>query len=86
MELTKAQRNFFADLDLDKALAAGDGKVHFDFHHKGHTIAVEAYCSCDADIIVRRPNPHLHHHTTVPQRAYSSQPSGSGGRNQLSMV
>ena len=54
MELTKTQRNFFADLDLNKALAAGEGKVHFDFPHKGHIIAVEAYCSCDADIIVRR--------------------------------
>lgn len=54
MELTNARRNFFADLDLDKALAAGCGKVHFDFTHKGHTISVEAYCSCDADIIVRR--------------------------------
>lgn len=54
MELTKERRNFFADLDLDAALAAGEGKVHFEFPHKGHTIAVEAYCSCDADIIVRR--------------------------------
>jgi hypothetical protein len=54
MELTKDRRNFFADLDLDKALAAGGGKVHFDFPHKGHAIAVEAYSSCDADIIVRR--------------------------------
>ena len=54
MELTKTQRNFFADLDLDKALAAGEGKVHFDFPHNGHIISVEAYCSCDADIIVRR--------------------------------
>lgn len=53
MELTKTQRNFFADLDLDAALAAGEGKVHFDFTHKDHIIVVEAYCSCDADIIVR---------------------------------
>ena len=53
MELTKAQKNFFADLDLDKALADGEGKVHFYFTHKDHIIAVEAYCSCDADIIVR---------------------------------
>lgn len=54
MELTKKQRNFFADLDLDKALEASDGKVHFDFTHKDHIITVEVYCSCDADIIVRR--------------------------------
>lgn len=54
MELTKTQQNFFADLDLDNALEAGGGKVHFDFTHKDHTISVEAYCSCDADIIVRR--------------------------------
>lgn len=53
MELTKTQRNFFSDLDLDKALAAGEGKVHFDFTHNDYTIAVEAYYSCDADIIVR---------------------------------
>lgn len=54
MELTKEQRDFFAELDFDKALAAGDGKVHFDFTHKNHNITVEAYCSCDADIVVRR--------------------------------
>ena len=54
MELTKAQRNFFAALDLDAALAAGKEKVHFDFTHKDHTISVEAYSTCDADIIVRR--------------------------------
>lgn len=40
MKLTKAQRDFFADLDLDKALAAGGGKVHFDFPHKRHIITV----------------------------------------------
>lgn len=54
MELTKAQQNFFADLDLAKALEASKGKVHFGFTHKGCGIEVEAYCSCDADIIVRR--------------------------------
>lgn len=54
MELTKTQRNFFAALDLDAALAAGAGKVHFDFTQNGHTITVEAYSTCDADIIVRR--------------------------------
>lgn len=27
--------------------------MHFEFTHKDHIIAVEAYCSCDADIIVR---------------------------------
>ena len=54
MELTKEQRDFFADLDLDKAVSAGGGKVHFDFPHKDHTITVEAYSTCDADIIVRR--------------------------------
>lgn len=53
MELTKEQRNFFADLDLDKALAAGEGKVHFDFRHKGRIVEVEAFCSCDADIVVK---------------------------------
>ena len=54
MPLTKTQRNFFASLDLDAALAAGEGKVHFDFTNKDYTIAVEAYSTCDADIIVRR--------------------------------
>ena len=54
MELTKAQQNFLADLNLDAALAAGAGKVHFEFTHKNHIVTVEAYCSCDADIIVRR--------------------------------
>lgn len=53
MEMTKVQRNFFADLDLDWAIKAGEGKVHFDFTHKDYIISVEAYCSCDADIIVR---------------------------------
>lgn len=54
MELTKTQRNFFADLDLNKAIAAGEGKVHFAFTHKAHTVTVEAHSTCDADIIVRR--------------------------------
>lgn len=53
MELTKEQRNFFADLDLDKAIAAGEGKVHFDFHHKGCVVEVAVFCSCAADIIVK---------------------------------
>lgn len=53
MELTKAQRNFFADLDLDKAIAAGEGKVHFEFNHKGCVVEVAVFCSCDADIIVK---------------------------------
>lgn len=53
MELTKAQRNFFADLDLDKALAAGEGKVHFEFTHNGCVVEVAVFCSCDADIIVK---------------------------------
>lgn len=53
MELTKEQRNFFADLDLDKALAAGEGKVHFDFTHKGRIVEVAVFCSCDADIVVK---------------------------------
>lgn len=56
MKLTKKQRNFFADLDLDKAVAAGEGKVHFDFHHKWHVVEVAAFCSCDADIIVKHKN------------------------------
>lgn len=54
MELTKKQRNFFADLDLDKALAAGDGKVNFNFHHNGHVVEVAVFCSYNADIIVKR--------------------------------
>lgn len=54
MELTKEQRNFFADLDLDKALAAGEEKVHFQFPHKDHVVYVEAYSMSCADIIVRR--------------------------------
>lgn len=53
MELTKEQRNFFADLDLDKAIAAGEGKVHFEFTHKGCVVEVAVFCSCDADIIVK---------------------------------
>ena len=53
MELTREQRNFFADLDLDKALAAGEGKVHFEFNHKGCVVEVAVFCSCDADIIVK---------------------------------
>ena len=53
MELTKEQRNFFADLDLDKAIAASEGKVHFDFPHKGRIVEVAVFCSCDADIIVK---------------------------------
>lgn len=53
MELTKEQRNFFADIDLDKAIAAGEGKVHFDFKHKGCVVEVAVFCSCDADIIVK---------------------------------
>jgi hypothetical protein len=53
MELTKEQRNFFADLDLDKAISAGEGKVHFDFNHKGRVVEVAVFCSCDADIIVK---------------------------------
>lgn len=53
MKLTKEQRNFFADLDLDKAIAAGAGKVHFEFDHKGCVVEVAVFCSCDADIIVK---------------------------------
>lgn len=53
MELTKEQRNFFTDLDLDKAIAAGEGKVHFEFNHKGCVVEVAVFCSCDADIIVK---------------------------------
>lgn len=53
MELTKAQRNFFADLDLDSAIKAGEGKVHFEFPHKGHVVAVGVYGSCEADITVK---------------------------------
>ena len=56
MKLTKEQRNFFADLDLDKALAAGEGKVHFNFNHKGCVVEVAVFCSCDADIIVKPKN------------------------------
>lgn len=54
MKLTKAQRDFFADLDLGKAIAAGEGKVHFDFTHKEHIVEVAVFCSCDADIVVKR--------------------------------
>lgn len=54
MDLTKTQRNFFADLDLNKAIAAGEGKVNITFTHKASTITVEAHSTCDADIIVRR--------------------------------
>jgi hypothetical protein len=53
MKLTKEQRNFFAGLDLDKAIAAGEGKVHFEFTHKGCVVEVAVFCSCDADIIVK---------------------------------
>ena len=53
MKLTKEQRNFFADLELDKVIAAGEGKVHFDFTHKGCVVEVAVFCSCDADIIVK---------------------------------
>lgn len=43
MELTKAQLDFFADLDLDSAIKAGEGKVHFTFTHKGHVVEVAAH-------------------------------------------
>lgn len=43
MELTKAQLDFFADLDLDSTIKAGEGKVHFTFTHKGHAVEVAAH-------------------------------------------
>lgn len=52
MELTQAQRNFFADLDLDSATKAGEEKVHFDFSHKGSIVEVAVYGACEADITV----------------------------------
>lgn len=57
MELTKEQRNFFADLDLDKAIAAGEGKLHFQFTHKDHVVFVEVYSMSEADITVWRKVP-----------------------------
>lgn len=56
MELTQAQRDFFADLDLGSAIKAGEGKVHFDFDHKGHVVEVSVYGACEADITVK-PKP-----------------------------
>lgn len=52
MELTKAQRDFFADLDLDSATKAGEGKVHFNFAHKDYIVEVAVYGACEADITV----------------------------------
>lgn len=53
MELTKAQRDFFVDLDLDSAIKAGEGKVNFDFTHKGRVVEVAVYGACEADITVQ---------------------------------
>lgn len=54
MKLTKAQRDFFKDIDLPAALAAGEGKVHFAFPHKGCIVEVSVFYECSADITVQR--------------------------------
>lgn len=57
MELTKAQREFFQDLDVEAAIKAGEGKLHFEFPHKGHDVFVETYSMSAADLTVRRRIP-----------------------------
>lgn len=52
MKLTKAQREFFENMDLDGALEAGEDKVRFNFSHNGRIITVEAHETCCANVIV----------------------------------
>lgn len=54
MKLTQEQSDFFKDLDLDKAIACGEGRVQFDFTHKDRAVDVRAYSSGKGDIIVCR--------------------------------
>ena len=55
MNLTQEQFDFFKDLDLDKAIACGEGQVQFDFIHKDRVVVVQPHRTEDADIVVHPP-------------------------------